>query len=617
MKNNMTIKPLALAIAAAIIGSSAYAYTQEEGDIATVNKGDVIEKSNTLTAPKDKNGNVKLKDSVGSHLSELNRSGNPVRIIWYGNENDPDGKVAQKGALNNGTVLGSVTAQGVRTYNKDQKAGEVSIEGQANAIDALGWSAPGNVNDVNIQLTDVTNNGTAAGQASLKGGQAAVHSKVQSFVSANGMSFVSTADFGKDVAVDGISGASGGGGSSSLNSTASSELGDDDLDDMFADDGKGDNADIDAPVNTDEVDMHGKSAQIDVKNITNNGLIKGYLNEQGIRVPKPPKETYTPMFYGATATASGNGVNLTSYVDTPDKYTFSDEKYSAATLRNINNYGEIEGSADIKGGSNVTHTYTKTIAAANGLSAYASTGRFGQQSTAAGIGLRMGEKNTPEYEEQGGINNHGRISGSLNQISGNNSGFNSPHVYSTADSTASGNGISVYTETQRAAGPKTQVGAVIGPVYNTGRISGDAYLKAGSGSGDLTVNALAVGNGISLYQNSNSTTSVQLQSIENKGLISGRIETHAGIVASSAKKGMKIPTDKEARFYVYTKDSPEGKADTKPELPKEALTKDSSSYDKTQVGTTVMVVSLISMQNPPSLRVATGLWPFPVLALQI
>lgn len=178
--HRLALKPLTLAIATAIIGTSAYAYTQGEGEIATVNKGEVIEKSDVLTAPKDKKGNVKLQAPVGSLLSQMNRAGNPVRIIWYGNENDPDGKIPQKGALNNGTVLGSVTAEGVRTYNKDQRAGEVSIEGQANAIDALGWSAPTNGNDVSIALDEVRNNGTAVGQASLKGGQAAVHSKVKS-----------------------------------------------------------------------------------------------------------------------------------------------------------------------------------------------------------------------------------------------------------------------------------------------------------------------------------------------------------------------------------------------------------------------------------------------------
>lgn len=571
MKNNKAfmLNSVTVALATAVIGGYANAaYMMGGTEIAKVGKGEVVLKHDTLTASIDKKGNLKLKNAVGSHLSELNRAGNPVRIIWYGNENDQDSKVAQTGAENDGYISGKVVAEGVRTYNKDQHAGEVSIEGQTNAIDSLGWSAPTNGNDVNYTLKEIVNNGNAVGEAELKGGQAAVHSKVNSFVSANGLSVVATADFGKDGFVDGISGASGGGGSASINKSDSSELDDDELDDMFTDNGDGEETEIDVP-NTEETDMHGKNAVAVVERVVNNGLLEGRLTETGLRVARPPRDSYTPMFYGATASASGNGINLTSYVDTPDKYTFSDEKFSAVALSNLANQGTIKGSADIKGGRNVTHTYTKTIATANGVSVYASSGRFGQQSTSASIG---------------DVNNRGTISGQLNQVSGNNSGFNSVHMYSPAESIASGNGISVYTETQRAAGTKTQKAAGINSVDNSGRITGNAYLKAGNGSGDLTINALAMGNGVSIYQNSNSAAGVALKNVDNKGIISGYVETHAGIVATSAKKGQEIPQS-EARFYVLNKDTWKARTNPKPDLPAEAKTKDSSSWDKTQVGT--------------------------------
>lgn len=57
------------------------------------------------------------------------RSGNPVRIIWYGNPNDADSKIAQTGALNNGHIHGKVVATGTLTTKKTEKGSTVELNG--------------------------------------------------------------------------------------------------------------------------------------------------------------------------------------------------------------------------------------------------------------------------------------------------------------------------------------------------------------------------------------------------------------------------------------------------------------------------------------------------------
>lgn len=87
------------------------------------------------------------------------------------------------------------------------------------------------------------------------------------------------------------------------------------------------------------------------------------------------------------------------------------------------------------------------------------------------------------------VNNDGHISGQIRQISGNNSGYNSPHMMSGSEATGSGNGISLYSDTFNAQIPRVETR--LGKINNRGSIRGDAYLKAGDGSGDLSIDARA------------------------------------------------------------------------------------------------------------------------------
>ena len=106
-----------------------------------------------------------------------------------------------------GHIHGKVTATGTKTTKKNEKGATVEINGQANAIDALGWTPATNPNDISITLNSIDNRRSAKGEAELQGGPAGVHGNVNSFGSANGISVVALADFGKAVGVDGISGA--------------------------------------------------------------------------------------------------------------------------------------------------------------------------------------------------------------------------------------------------------------------------------------------------------------------------------------------------------------------------------------------------------------------------
>ena len=109
----------------------------------------------------------------------------------------------------------------------------------------------------------------------LQAGLAGVHGNVSSFGSANGISVVALADFGKpDVGgVDGSSGATGkssSGGSASINNDED-EIEDDDLLALL----EGDEDAERSPKNTDKSDMYGKTLKTAVARVQNSGSVSG------------------------------------------------------------------------------------------------------------------------------------------------------------------------------------------------------------------------------------------------------------------------------------------------------------------------------------------------------
>ena len=308
----------------------------------------------------------------------------------------------------------------------------------------------------------------------MQAGLAGVHGNVSSFGSANGISVVALADFGKPGVggVDGSSGATGkssSGGSASINNDED-EIEDDDLLALL----EGDEDAERSPKNTDKSDMYGKTLKTAVARVQNSGSVSGNITARAQQLKRPlNKNSYTPQFYDVSLITSGNGVSL-----------------------------------------------------------FASTGRFAKNTTRVALD---------------NVNNDGHISGQIRQISGNNSGYNSPHMMSGSQAHGSGNGISLYSDTLNAQIPRVETR--LGKINNHGSIRGDAYLKAGDGSGDLSIEARASGNGISVYQATGNASLTALESVNNEGIIQGHIETRAGTVYSSAQRGQTIPEER-ARLIV-------------------------------------------------------------------
>ena len=535
MKNHTFIrKTLVLQMLAALpIITSAAPYQQGGSATATVDAGERVEKVDTVTATIKKDGKPDRKAAVGTSEKDFNRSGNPVRIIWYGNPKDADSKIAQTGALNNGHIHGKVVATGTLTTKKTEKGATVELNGQANAIDALGWTPASNPNDIDINLATIDNRRSAVGEAVLQGGLAGVHGNVSSFGSANGISVVALADFGKAGVggVDGSSGATGkssSGGSGSINNDED-EIEDDDLLGLL----EGNEDPERSPKNTDKSDMYGKNLKTAVARVHNSGSVSGNITARAQQLKRPlNKNSYTPQFYDVSLITSGNGVSMANYIETPDKYTYSQEKQNHVHLGTLDNSGSLRGQATLEGGTRTTHTYTASKGSGNGVSLFASTGRFAKNATRVALD---------------NVNNSGDISGSVRQTAGNNSGYNSPHMMSGSEAHGSGNGISLYSDTFNAQIPRVETR--LGKINNHGSIRGDAYLKAGDGSGDLSIEARASGNGISVYQATGNASLTALESVNNEGIIQGHIETRAGTVYSSAQRGQTIPEER-ARLVV-------------------------------------------------------------------
>ncbi|WP_281839409.1 autotransporter outer membrane beta-barrel domain-containing protein [Cardiobacterium hominis] len=276
----------------------------------------------------------------------------------------------------------------------------------------------------------------------MQAGLAGVHGNVSSFGSANGISVVALADFGKPGVggVDGSSGATGkssNGGSASINNDED-EIEDDDLLALL----EGDENAERSPKNTDKSDMYGKTLKTAVARVQNSGSVSGSITARAQQLKRPlNKNSYTPQFYDVSLITSGNGVSMANYIETPDKYTYSQEKQNHVHLGSLDNSGNMRGQATLEGGTRTTHTYTKSKGSGNGVSLFASTGRFAKNATRVALD---------------NVNNDGHISGQIRQISGNNSGYNSPHMMSGSEATGSGNGISLYSDTFNAQIPRVE-----------------------------------------------------------------------------------------------------------------------------------------------------------------
>ncbi|WP_158074688.1 autotransporter outer membrane beta-barrel domain-containing protein [Basilea psittacipulmonis] len=468
-----------------------------------------------------------------------NRTGNPVRIIWYGNPDDLDGLIPQIGAKNKGYIYGSLEVNAQESYRiieeiplpqdavltewKDYRS-SIATDGEANGIDAYGWTAQPNHNDVEINLRTIENSGLVEGRAILNAGKGTHRSIILSNASANGVSIYGDTDYGTyidngtgdAVAVDAMVG-----GSRSAVSMRTSALR------MLAD--------ANMSVTPDNIhlaglekntDLYGKSVVIALERLDNQGLIQGQLHANGHQDSVAAKDTPS-QDYATVSWSSGNGVSLRAKAMTKDKRTYAYEEQNKAMLNAVHNDGVISGVARLTAGATVTTpgtNYTRSYDSGNAISVAAHTLRFAKHRTASELGT---------------VNNTGRLMGELSQQSANNS-VDVIHVYSQSQAYGGGNGINVYLEmVQQALGTLNEQGeraddAVvlkIGDIDNIGVISGQADIRAGNGYGDIRAIAYGSGNGISAFLQAGAaqTYSASMGNIDNKGIISGSLVTKAGI----------------------------------------------------------------------------------------
>lgn len=529
---NFSMKALTSGVLIALNSYAAYAdaesdlYYQGVSEYATVNDNITVRMETEITEPNP--------DYSYLFTGVRNRSANPVRIIWYGNPNDADGVIAQKGAINHGRIYGKLTVTGQDSVDKFTPEGSdtefqdyrssISSDGQGNAVDAYGWSAQPNKNPVEFTLDSVENTGTMLGEAHLHAGKGTNRSLILSNATANGISLYGSGDFGKYIA--GVSADGGGiaadaiaGGSRSAVSMRSASL-------LDLRDAPTPDATHPASLSADDTDFYGKNVIIALDRVTNSDRIGGNIQSIGNKGSAANDDTEA-QDYSTTSWASGNGVSLRALVLTQDRRSYSYERINQAKLGEVHNEGVITGTARLEAGA-VTTTpstnYTRSYDSGNAISVGVHSLRFAKHKT---------------YGEIGNIDNTGILQGHLIQKSSDNN-YRAIHQYSQSQAFGGGNGVSLFVEaTQNIQSDADDEGirdegAVklkLGRIQNVGQIRGFSDLTAGSGYGVINVQAQGAGNGISGYllAGAAQTYEAQLGDVDNKGIISGYLKAKSGM----------------------------------------------------------------------------------------
>ena len=240
----------------------------------------------------------------------------------------------------------------------------------------------------------------------------------------------------------------------------------------------------------------------------------------------------SPQWRTINSTATGNGISNMVYLTTIDKYTWSDDKENIASIGNIENNGHISGNVDASTGNFATLNNIRALATGNGVSSTAYSNQPVKATTKSTLG---------------NIKNNGEISGKLSAVVGKNTS-RGIHEYSNADIKGSANGISIYTYANNNQVKETE--SSIGEVENTGKIVGDLYAKAGTGYGELKADVVSSGNGIAVYNSSNSKRKTRIESINNKGSIVGKAIVYGGKSYDSTQDN----DLKEKRFHIDIED---------------------------------------------------------------
>ena len=467
------------------------------------------------------------KDSVNSGIIGIfAKSGNAV--VFQRN-----GKI-----LNKGKIQGKVIFEAEDDDKNDKtRIGEVISTSQGNGVSGVGYSPYSNKNGVSKKIEKLENEGHISGTVNLIAGNTPTFGGIEEvYSSGNGVSGLSLVDFGETATgasvdsgkVDGIGGASSR-GRASFRSVSTAKL---------LSSGNTEKSPIDKKV--DEADKYGKNNKFAIENVRNNGQIKGkailktkdgYIKPDSIAFGE--NKAMSPQWRTINSTATGNGISNMVYLTTIDKYTWSEDKENIASIGNIENNGHISGNVDASTGNLATLNNIRALATGNGISNTAYSNQFVKATTKSTLG---------------NIKNDGEISGKLSAVVGKNTS-RGIHEYSNADIKGSANGISVYTYANNSQVKETE--SSIGEVENTGKIVGDLYAKAGTGYGELKADVVSSGNGIAVYNSSNSTKrTARIESINNKGSILGKAVVYGGKSYDSTQDN----DLKEKRFHIDIED---------------------------------------------------------------
>lgn len=513
-----------------------------------------------------------------------------------------------KSLENNGQLYGFLEAKGDRVFDNTLE-GAVVTDGEGNGVASTAFSSFANKKgEIDRKIPELVNGGVISGGADLQGGEAEVHGFVEGTATGNGVVLYGLADYGVILGSDGAGGSIGSEDSGKSDGKAGASKmkarekqkdkkhkdkhkeerkGKDKYKDKYKEkynqdkmkgntekskkyegssgDFKYGKSNLDGragasagggihnsigggnPYNPEnpfpkieKSDFIGKSAVVTLEKLENVSQISGAIyakTSDGYIRPKSDEmsgikvqEHMQPQWRSILLAASGNGVAAHTFVTSPTRQNFSTESQNKASMGNIHNSGEIKGKGEFVAGNMATINYTNSFAVANGisLSAYSDN--------------NVGHRTETNINE---VDNHGKISGNLKQRAGENTG-SGWHEYSDATAVASGNGISLISRSSNAKNKMTE--AHIGSVKNDGVISGELDSGAGIGNGQIINSSKSSGNGIALYALGGQQRDTSIDSISNKGMITGKAVIYGGkdtAAAYSEREGK--------RFYVEIK----------------------------------------------------------------
>ncbi len=503
-----------------------------------------------------------------------------------------------KSLENDGQLYGFLAAKGDTVFD-NTLGGAVVTDGEGNGIASTAFSSFTNKRgEIDRKIPELVNRGFISGGADLQGGEAEVHGSIEGTATGNGVVLYGLVDYGLILGSDGAGGSIGSDGKSdgkagaskirpkvkqkdkkykdrhkedrkakdkykdkykgkykknigkSKNYSGTSEevnYGKSNLDGSAGASGRGRSGHSSGGVNPyilgetipkiSQSDITGKSVIVSIDNLKNDGQISGGIyartNEGYIR---EKSSDLNGAKVPEHIQPQWRSILLSSSGNGISAYTF----VTSPTRQNFST--ESKNQASIEKIGNYGNIEGKAEFVAGNMATINYTSSF---AVANGISLsaysdnNVGHYTATKMEE---VDNKGKISGKLRQSAGENTG-SGWHEYSDATAVGSGNGISLMSRSSNARNKMTE--AHIKSIKNEGIISGELDSRAGIGNGQSINSSKSSGNGIAVYAQGGSQNDTSVEFISNKGIISGKAVIYGGKDTAAAYSGKE-----EKRFHV-------------------------------------------------------------------